>query len=406
MDLACDLNQRDSCLSTFVISNLNALDQQSPDFYESAARMDKMKKHRDDSESVTAEPPSPINQFLSFLHATEPLYDELVSLRKKVRSETEIVPRQLRSNKGWSNPKGDEHFQNQRQRADEYTPAAAMRFYVMMQQIGDEMQKKTSAFSTDRLPSHVRILDLCMAPGGYTYTALSNNTDAVAYGITLPPEKGGYNVMLNHPRSSVLYTDITMFAREFGVEEVPSTHPEHAAFSLERPFLDTKFDMIICDGQVLRTHERPGYRQDTEASRLTSSQLVFALQRIRPGGTLIMLMHKIEKFGTMDLLYTFSKIARIEVFKPVKKHATRSTFYLIAKNVQPDTEAGKAAVLAWKTAWWTATFGGDGTGERGVSFSDNYAQQVIDAFGKEFVALARPVWSIQKDALRRSDFAR
>lgn len=97
-----------------------------------------------------------------------------------------------------------------------------------------------------------------------------------------------------------------MFAKEFGVDEVPCTHPGHDSFSLERPFINQRFDFVICDGQVLRTHKRPEYRERTEANRLTSSQLILALQRIRHGGTLVILLHKIEALDTMELLYLFS----------------------------------------------------------------------------------------------------
>jgi hypothetical protein len=158
------------------------------------------------------------------------------------------------------------------------------------------------------------------------------------------------------------------------------------------PFINQRFDLVICDGQVLRTHKRPEYLERTEANRLTSSQLILALQRIRHGGTLIILLHKIESLDTMELLYLFSQFSDIEVFKPLRKHAIRSTFYLIAKNVQPSAEAGRVAVIAWKKAWWNATFGGEqGVGARRLEIDDNYAQGFIDSFGDRFTTLARPV---------------
>lgn len=198
-----------------------------------------------------------------------------------------------------------------------------------------------------------------------------------------------------------------MLSKEFGVDEVPVRHPGHASFCAERPFINQRFDLVICDGQVLRTHKRPEYREGTEANRLTSSQLILALQRIRQGGTLIILLHKIEALDTMELLYSFSRFSDIEVFKPIKKHAIRSTFYLIAKNVQPNAEAGRVAVMAWKKAWWSATFGGEeGTGAGRIKIDDEYAQSIIDSFGDKFTSLAKPVWQIQADALSRTDFVR
>jgi 23S rRNA U2552 (ribose-2'-O)-methylase RlmE/FtsJ len=276
----------------------------------------------------------------------------------------------------------------------------------MMQEIGNEMQEATGALSQkSRTSEDFEILDLCMAPGGYTARALQHNPTAKAVGITLPPDQGGHQVLLDSPHSCVFYHDITMFAKEFGVDEVPPTHPGRASFSTERPFINEKFDLVFCDGQVLRTHKRPEYRERTEPSRLRISQLILALQRIRPGGRLIMLLHKIEALDTVELLYRFSRFSDIQVFKPAKKHAIRSTFYLIAKNVEPNAEAARQAVEAWKEAWWNATFGGvEGVGASKIDIKDDYAQSVIDNFGDELARLARPVWRIQADALSKTAF--
>lgn len=217
----------------------------------------------------------------------------------------------------------------------------------MMREIGDEMQAATGAFHQNSgSEDGAAIIDLCMAPGGYTTSALKYNPTAKATDITLPPDNGGHEVLLNSSRSTVFYLDITMFAKEFGVGEVPSTHPEHDSFSLERPFINQEFDLVICDGQVLRTHERAEYREPTEATRLTCSQLILTLQCIRYGGTIIILLHKIEALNTLELLYLFSQFSGIEVFKPLKKHAMRKTFYLIAKNFQPGVEPARVAVNA------------------------------------------------------------
>ena len=279
----------------------------------------------------------------------------------------------------------------------------------MMREIGDEMQAASGALcpSSSQSEDGVKILDLCMAPGGYTASALKYNPTAKAVGITLPPDRGGHEVLLKSNRSTVLRYDITMFAKEFGVDEVPCTHPGHDSFSLERPFIGQTFTLVICDGQVLRTHKRPDYREPTEANRLVSSQLIFALQRIQHGGTLIILLHKIESLDTIELLYLISQFSDVEVFKPLRKHAVRSTFYLIAKNVQPDVEPAIMAVTAWKKAWWNATFGGEqGLGARRLEIDDGYAQGIIDSFGDKFTALARPIWRIQANALKRSLFTR
>ena len=252
-----------------------------------------------------------------------------------------------------------------------------------MQEIGDEMQGCTRALCPpSNSAGNITILDLCMAPGGYTASALKYNPGATAFGITLPPEKGGHKVLLPSYRSNILFLDITMLAKEYGVDTPPLKNPDCASFLDERPYFGQTFELIFCDGQVLRTHERPGYRENHEARRLTVSQLILALQRIRAGGTVIVLLHKIEAWDTLELLYSFSSFSSIQVFKPVKKHAIRSSFYLIAKDVRPHSEAAKLAVNAWKLSWWHATFGGnDGTGGPNVTVSEDYIRLVLDNFG-------------------------
>ena len=273
----------------------------------------------------------------------------------------------------------------------------------MMREIGDEIQSTTRALRHNT--KTLKVLDLCMAPGGYTASALKYNSAAAAYGITLPPDEGGHELLLLHPQSQVLFLDITMLAAEFGVEAPPSTHPDYAKFLNTRPYIEHQFQLVFCDGQVLRTHRRGEYREPREALRLTVSQLIMSLQRIRPGGTLIMLLHKIEAWDTIELLHIFSSFSAIELFKPERKHAARSSFYLIARNVQPDIEPARLAVNSWKQAWQQATFGGDdGTGGPRLLVDDNHIHMVLDQFGDRFVELARPIWEIQTRALSGMKF--
>ena len=281
----------------------------------------------------------------------------------------------------------------------------------MMKQIGDEMQASTGALTPrPDETTFVKILDLCMAPGGYTASALKHNSSVAAVGITLPPEHGGHNVLLESPQVEIHFLDITMLAKEFGVVDVPFSHPDHDKFSPEQPFLEQKFNLIFCDGQVLRTHQRAQWREPHEALRLSVSQLILALQRIQKGGTLIMLLHKIEAWHSVELLYLFRQFSSVQVFKSRQKHAIRSSFYLIAKDVQPDSGAAKAAVETWKQAWWNATFGGEsGTGavtDRPEEESYEHIRGVLDQFGNELIELGHPIWEIQEIALSKMEFVK
>lgn len=122
---------------------------------------------------------------------------------------------------------------------------------------------------------------------------------------------------------------------------------------------------------------------------------------------MVMLLHKIEAWHNVELLYLFSQFSSVQVFKPEKKHAIRSSFYLVAKNVQPKAVAARSAVEMWKQDWWQATFGGqNGTGAMKEAADECYVEAVLEEFCRVLMELGRPVWQIQANALSRKDFAK
>jgi 23S rRNA U2552 (ribose-2'-O)-methylase RlmE/FtsJ len=275
----------------------------------------------------------------------------------------------------------------------------------MMCRIGEEIEECTGIITLKRpAPS---ILDLCAAPGGFIATALRYNSDTTVYGISLPKELGGHPLLVPHgkadPRVTVAFLDITMLGSEFGLDSCPYISP---TLSPHRPYHGQFFDLVFCDGQVLRTHAqyRDEKRERLEARRLTCSQMILALQRIRKAGTLIMLLHKVESWHTLQTLRAFSSFPTIQLHKPEKHHATRSSFYLIATNVQPTSPTAKAAVGTWKSMWKEATIGGpDPTREDCSSVSsldtEREANEFLEDFGDQIIQLGEPVWSVQRNAL-------
>jgi 23S rRNA U2552 (ribose-2'-O)-methylase RlmE/FtsJ len=278
----------------------------------------------------------------------------------------------------------------------------------MTKEIAKEMQAKTSALTPGDLGVHAfQALDLCMAPGGFTWGTLEYNPDAVAFGITLPPESGGYKNWLTLPAERVKFMDITMLAGEFGTETIPTSHPDHSRFLAERPFVDQRFQLIFCGGAILRGHERADYRRKFERTRLTTSQLILAMQRIIPGGTMVVLLRRPEVWDVVHLLYQFDSFANVQLFKPQKKHAVRSTFYLVAKDVQPEVESAKSALEEWKKSWSHATFGGnEGTGEDDLEMDAETVKTVLVEFGVKLIKLATPLWKTQASALEKQDFTK
>jgi hypothetical protein len=235
-------------------------------------------------------------------------------------------------------------------------------------------------------------LDLCMAPGGFTWGILKNNRDVNAYGITLPFDDGGYRVWVTLPVGNIKFMDITMLASEFGVDVIPENHPDQSLFVAERPFFDKRFQLVLCGGAVLRDQERAEHRQGFERTRLTTSQLILAMQRILPGGTMVVLLRRPDTWDVLHLLHRFNSFADIQLFKPCRKYAVRSIFYLVAKNVQPDLESANMALEEWKKSLYCTTFGGDkGTGEMGPEMDIETAKITLDEFGPTLIRLANPI---------------
>ncbi|KAI9759333.1 MAG: hypothetical protein M1840_003372 [Geoglossum simile] len=333
----------------------------------------------------------------TYLYEREPIYRRLHELREK----------------GWRNPEGDKHFNRLRAVADNANDYERRHvFYGQMKSIGREMHYTTKAFDIAANPS-IESLNLCMAPGGYTFAILQAHPTARISGISLPPEVGGHPMLLPHndadPRVQVLFMDLTMLAVEFGVSlvAIPATHPDATAFSAARPFEDKRFDLVICDGQVLRTHVRAEWRQQREAVRLTAAQFILGMQRIKPGGTFVILLHKVEGWNTLRILSAFSGFAKVTLFKPKRIHAQRSSFYMVAKDVQPEHPTAARAVEGWKSDWYRATFGvEEAYSEEEGSRGEEAVQKLLGEFGGELLRLGKDVWRIQAEGLGRQKFIR
>ncbi|KAH0543422.1 hypothetical protein FGG08_002280 [Glutinoglossum americanum] len=330
----------------------------------------------------------------------EPAFEELMQLRTE----------------GWKREAGDKHFETKRAVADRPDSKVKHAFLRMMKAIAEEMEDATQAFSFTK--KRIRILDLCIAPGGFTAFALQKNHMAVVDAFSLPNNEGGHDILIPHGKKNkrvrVTFTDITMLASSFGVDNIPSEHPEAARFGTPWPYTGS-YNLVICDGQFLRTHEVADYRKNKEPRRLLNSQLILGLQKIKTGGSMIVLLHKVERWDTIQLLKTFSSFSDIVLFKPVKFHAQVSSFYLVAKNVQPDSAEATAAIARLKKSWFCATFGSEQGGSGKETEDNNNGEDghldgedgedvstVLSEFGAQFMELARPVWATQAQALRKA----
>jgi hypothetical protein len=80
-------------------------------------------------------------------------------------------------------------------------------------------------------------------------------------------------------------------------------------------------------------HPQAEYREKQEAWRLLTSQLIVSLQRIKENGTIIALLHRLNAWDTVALLHTLNSFSLLQLFNPKKKHAVKSSFYVVAKNI-------------------------------------------------------------------------
>jgi 23S rRNA U2552 (ribose-2'-O)-methylase RlmE/FtsJ len=307
---------------------------------------------------------------------------------------------------GWENKLGDEHFAQRREKANTTDAKGRRRLFNMMQAIGKELQDATGAFSFDK--KLIQVLDLCMAPGGFAAYALQENPMGVVDAFSLPEAEGGHPVLVpkRDTRVRVHLADITMWAEELGVDDIPDNHPDVSKFCSGWPYPCRAYDLVICDGQALPTQEVAEYRKRTEQTRLINSQLVLGLQRIKVGGTLIVLLHKPYKWRCVRLLYAFSRFSDIQLFKHRRYHAEKSSFYLVAKNVQPKREEAIQAMNTFRNSWYCATFGADQSKVESDELGGDDIASVLAEFGPAFIELARPIWAIQAAALGEARWMR
>ncbi|KAK3313108.1 hypothetical protein B0H66DRAFT_608166 [Apodospora peruviana] len=74
--------------------------------------------------------------------------------------------------------------------------------------------------------------------------------------------------------------------------------------------------------------------------------------------TWVVLLHKADIWSSARLIYSFSLFSdSVELFKPLKGHRMKNSFYLVAKGVNPGREAAVKEVKRWKAQWKIATFG-------------------------------------------------
>lgn len=309
----------------------------------------------------------------------------------------------------WDIPEADDFYKKQKAHAASTAEKQKIYFFRMMKWIGGQLQRVADLVPPAAKSTDFEALDICMAPGGFTSTVLKGNRVAKVCGLTMPEDEGGHSVLLENwredDRVNIEFMDITMLSAEMGFPNlVLQDHPSASKFSNAIPYEGRKFDLIFCDGQALASKEPEGEFNHC-ATRLTCAQLVLALQRIRPGGTMVMLEHQTHRPQVVRLIEAFSHFSRVSLVKPCPMHAKRNSYYLVAKRVVPGHERARRLVRDLKAllgACSAEAFGVDLPKDTSPETdAKENIEDLLESFGDKLVKLATPVWEIQKDALEK-----
>ncbi|KAF2432649.1 hypothetical protein EJ08DRAFT_126011 [Tothia fuscella] len=249
-----------------------------------------------------------------------------------------------------------------------------------------------------------RMLDICMAPGGFAFEARKENHNLKICAFTLHHDDGGFpihdsiqydytmgdnewiegNTEEKHWNANAMrgekvklrFTNVTNLIDEFVDEKNPVQGPVPKKFERGNDmFTEHKFDLVIGDGHIIDgpsekdkknteiTKPKPkiyDLPEDIEYYRLTAAEVVIGLSRIAHGGTFVLvpMAHESNAWETFKLITALMQFSTVTFFKPENLHQAKSSFYIIAKNVQSESSECKELVERWKRIWRWATFYG------------------------------------------------
>lgn len=249
------------------------------------------------------------------------------------------------------------------------------------------------------------------APGGFSTHILCGNPDARGVGISLSEYQGGHPLLLSPvyaPRYQYIEQDLLEYDLSSTSDSV-SNHPR-----LPDTF-SNRFQLVLLDGHPLRTYRACEDATDAPIAAsacggiLLVSQLIIALASVQAGGTLVVKLTHIECSPAAPLLYLLDAISdTLVVHKPHTMHASRASFYAVAKGVGAEERAAlKDRYLAGlQDLWRELRTGGFDGGPRRLTEGDFdfvvTPEKILDTEGylQRLVELGRPVWATQAQGLR------
>ena len=292
---------------------------------------------------------------------------------------------------------------------------ASLRFFNLMQRIGNKMHEITSMMS---LVDTRNVLDLCMISDEYSALALKFNPQASVSEATLSKKYENHKLFVRDDFRDasvrVWQDDLTSLVKDMSIDDdnILERHSNFENFQKNEIWARKRFDLVFCDDQVLRNHSHNMMksRQRCEARRLICSQLLIALRHIEMKDSMMILLHKIDRWDTVSTIRIFDRFASITLFKLLTAHKFRSSFYLVAKNIQSNNEDALKEIQDWTKSWKNATFH-NSTGENACS--DYRSEDVIlkqqvtktmNEFDERLITLRENAWKIQKETIEKSSW--
>ncbi|EPQ53652.1 hypothetical protein GLOTRDRAFT_45291, partial [Gloeophyllum trabeum ATCC 11539] len=290
----------------------------------------------------------------------------------------------------------DRAFVKQHSVADNADRKLQQYWFHNMKKIMREIDNHTGCIPFRRLD----FLDLGCCPGGFSSYILTKNRKARGIGVSLPVEEGGHESMLENefqPRFDLYFADITSF--QLG----PSTIDHERFWSLPTPISSGRFDLVIVDGHQLRTQVSE-YAAPWDIDRLLISQIIIALQTVRPGGTIIIKLTHPESIMTAKVLFLLESLSkRLSTYKPRTMHTKRGSFYAVARGLGKESDRLPEVLHALKELWVEMTFGGEEGKGRFLLWGDlDFAvttEELHRAYLDRLIELGRGVWDAQAQAL-------
>lgn len=153
----------------------------------------------------------------------------------------------------------------------------------------------------------------------------------IGTGMSLEVAKGGHEFLLEEeykPRFELLWGDINAY--QLGSCPLPDLNP----FPITPETHPSGFAIVLLDGHPLRTAASSDEIMHKIGDRLLISQLIIGLTTITQGGTVVIKLSRPNRLITAQLMWLFDQLAMdVRTWKPVCIHATRDTFYLIARGM-------------------------------------------------------------------------